>query len=608
MTRSALDVEAVLSGLRQAPGVYRMYDDADRLIYVGKARNVRRRVGSYFGKRPASPKVGAMLRHLARVEVTWTRNEVEALLLESTLIKRHRPRYNVVLRDDKSYPYIRLEAEQGFPRLAFYRGTRRTPGRLFGPYPSAGAARSTLAELQRVFRLRNCTDTFFRNRARPCLQYQIERCSAPCLGLIGADDYGRDVEHAVAFLEGRDERVIEELIVRMEQASSELQFERAARLRDQIQRLRQIRARQDVVTRVGDCDVLAVASAGSTAVVTILPVRGGRVLGTPTYRLAAGAGQDMAAILETFIAQHYLETSPPPRLVPDRTLAGAATLGKALATKTGRPVLIRTGSRGALRRLTALARTNARQALALRGSEAEMSRSRFTALERVLGLAEGELDRIECFDVSHTGGEAATGSCVVFDRQGPLKQAYRRFRVRAAAPGDDYAALAEVLERRYRRLLEEGGERPTLVLVDGGPAQVRRAHQVLQRLGLSELQLAGVTKGAGRRPSLDRLVVAPAGRTLPLSSDSPALHLVQALRDEAHRFAITGHRKARARARGESALDDVPGIGPVRRRQLLTRFGGLRGLRRASVVDLATVPGVSRALAERIAHRLGDEP
>lgn len=607
---AAFDAQAFVAGLRHAPGVYRIYDGADRLIYVGKARDVHRRLASYFGKRPAGVKVAAMLRRLARVEVTWTRNEVEALLLESTLIKHHRPRYNVVLRDDKSYPYIRVAEGMGFPRLAFYRGSPRVRGRLFGPYPSAGAARSALSELQRVFRLRNCSDTYFSNRTRPCLQYQIERCAAPCVGLIAPEDYARDLEHAVAFLNGRDERVIDDLVARMDEASTALQFERAARLRDQIQRLRQIRARQDVVSGVGDCDVIAIAGSGATAVAVVLPVRAGRMLETRHYRLAAGAGQDAATVLEGFLALHYLEepdAAVPSRLIADRALPGAATLARALRERCGYPVEIRTATRGVLRRLAGLAATNAKEVLATRRADGEALAVRFAALERALDLPAGELDRIECFDISHTGGEAATGSCVVFDRNGPRKPDYRRFLVRGAAPGDDYAALAEVFERRFRRLAQQRGERPDLVLVDGGAAQLRRVRQVLAALDQADVRLAGVVKGAGRRPALDRLIVAPDGRSVPLRGDSPALHLVQALRDEAHRFALAGHRRVRAKARGQSVLDSVPGVGPVRRRQLLTRFGGLKGLRRASVADIAAVPGLSRPLAERIATHLGQD-
>ncbi len=602
---SVLDPGEFLATVGHGPGVYRMYA-GEKLIYVGKARDLRRRLGSYFGKRPADAKTAAMLRRLDRVEVTRTANEVEALLLESNLIKRHRPRYNVVLRDDKSYPWIRLEPGLGFPRLSFYRGPERAGTRRFGPYPSAGAARATLAELQHAFRLRNCTDRYFRNRTRPCLQYQIERCSAPCVGYIGKDEYAGDLAHAIAFLEGRDEGVIAALAKEMEAASGALEFERAARLRDQIGRLRRIRARQDVVTGVADCDVLALAADDAKAAVALLPVRGGHLLASRHFLLDAGAVTSFAEILEGFITQHYLERKAdvPPRLVCDRRLPATEALAAALAERAGHRVDLRATARGPLRRLSALAVTNAREALARGSGAAATLAARYATLEHALDLPEGTLARIECFDISHSGGEAAIGSCVVFDRNGPAKESYRRFRVKTAKPGDDYAALAEVLSRRYRRLVEEDSELPDLVLVDGGPAQVRRAHAVLARLGLDNLRLAGVTKGAGRRASADRLVLAPQGKTLPLTADSPALHLVQALRDEAHRFAITAHRRQRRRRRLESVLDGVAGVGPVRRRQLLARFGGLTELKRASAEDLTAVPGISRALAERIVAHL----
>lgn len=580
-----------------------MYDGADRLIYVGKARDVRRRLAAYFARRATSPKIAALRRQLMRVEVTFTANEVEALLLESNLIKRHRPRYNVVLRDDKSYPYIRIEEGLGFPRLAFYRGAHKPGTKMYGPYPSAGAARTTLAELQRVFRLRNCSDRYFLNRSRPCLQYQIERCSAPCVGYIDKAEYATDLAHAVDFLEGRDETVIDALIARMETQSRLLEFESAARIRDQIQRLRQIRARQDIVSGVRDCDVLALAQGGRAAVVTGLPVRGGRVLGSRNYLLRTGVDEPAEAVLESFIAQHYLESRVPPRLVVDRPFAGAKTLADALGSSAGHRVTIRTGMRGTLRRLLALAAGNAREALAVRAGLGAEAEARFAALERVLDLPPGALVRIECFDISHTGGEAAIGSCVVFDRTGPLKNEYRRYRVREAVRGDDYAALSEVLRRRYGRLVAEGAALADLVLVDGGPAHVRRAAEVLAEIAAPP-RLAGVAKGPGRRPALDRLILGPEGRAIALPADSPALLLVQRLRDEAHRFAIAGHRNLRARRRRESVLDEVPGIGPVRRQQLLSRFGGLKGLRRASTTDLEAVPGISRALAKRIVERL----
>lgn len=601
--RGGFDAGTWLAGLGHGPGVYRMYDAADRLIYVGKARDVHRRLGSYFGARPQDAKVMAMLRRLARIEVTWTRTEVEALLLESTLIKQHHPRYNVLLRDDKSYPYIRLTPGLGYPRLSLYRGSRRGAGRLFGPYPNAAAARIALGELQRVFRLRNCTDRYFRNRTRPCLQYQIERCSAPCVGLINETEYGRDLEQAVAFLEGRDEGVIGQLVARMEQASRSLDYEQAARVRDQIRRLRQVRAHQDVVGELDDCDVLAVAVTDrERAVIVVLPVRAGRLLGSRHYQVVMGVERDTAALLEGFISQHY-QHQVPPRLVPDRSLPGARTLGAALAQRLGQAPVIRPASRGSLRRLAELAMTNARE-LARQESGGESLAARFAALESLLDMPPGELHRIECFDISHAAGEAPVGSCVVFDRSGALKSAYRRFNVRAAEAGDDYRALAEVIERRYCRVRNEAQNLPDLVLVDGGAGQVRRIRKVLDRLGLDMLRVVGVTKGIARRAEFDRLLPDTGKHALALEPESPALHLVQALRDEAHRFAIGGHRRARRRARGDSVLDAVAGIGPVKRRQLLTRFGGLKGLREASTVDLLAVPGVNRALAERIVHHL----
>src|SRR5690625_2809394 len=559
---SDFDPRAFLATVGHGPGVYRMYA-GEELIYVGKARDLRRRLGSYFGKRAASAKTAAMVGRLDRLEVTYTANEVEALLLEATLIKRYRPRYNVLLRDDKSYPWIRLQPGLGFPRLTFYRGPERAGIRRFGPYPSAGAARATLTELQRTFKLRNCTDHFFRNRTRPCLQYQIGRCSAPCVGYIGRADYAADLERAVAFLEGRNEGVVASLAQKMEAASAALEYERAARLRDQIVRLRRVSARQDVVTGVADCDVMALAAEGDKAAVALLPVREGRLLASRHYVLQAGAAAGSVVILEGFISQHYLKhrQAIPPRLVLDRRLSDSEALVAALSERAGHAVRLSVAARGPLRRRLQLATTKAREALARKSGVAQAMAQRYASLERALDFPEGALTRIECFDISHSGGEAAVGSCVVFDRDGPAREAYRRFRIKTAEPGDDYGALAEVLERRYRRLLDEAAELPELVLVDGGPAQVRRAHRVLDALRLGRLRLAGGTKRPERRAALDRLVLAPRGETHAVPPGSPALHLVQALRDESHRFAIGAHRRGRRRARLTSTLDTIKGIG-----------------------------------------------
>lgn len=598
------DSRDYLKSVRHSPGVYRMYSPEGQLLYVGKARDVRNRLGSYFAGRPGSPKIEAMLRRLGRIEVDQTASEVEALLLECNLIKKYRPRYNVVLRDDKSYPYLRLDTGLEFPRLVFYRGVKRQGVRYFGPFPSAGAARATLSELRRVFRIRNCSDLFFRNRKRPCLQYQIGRCSAPCVGLIDRDEYNGDVSHAIAFLEGHDETVIEDLMDRMQQASVNLRYEQAARIRDQIQQLRKIQARQAMVTGVGDCDVLGIAVQGPLALVEVLPVREGRVLESQRHYLKTAGEDDPSAILSEFISQHYLERAPPPRLIISRPIADGDLLTSSLKVRWVRQMSIQSATGPVLRRLVGLARENAQMALEARGSE--QLDDGFRALEEALGMPVDSIRKIECFDISHTQGEQTRGSCVVFNRDGPVRSAYRRYRIAGVTAGDDYAALAQVLDRRYRKLVEHKSELPDLVLVDGGGSQVRRSLSVLSALGLCHVAVAGVTKGAGRRASLDRLVSGSDGQTVPLRSGSPGLRLVQSLRDEAHRFAITAHRKARARHSVQSPLELVAGIGPVRRQALLTRFGGLKGLRAATAEDLVTIPGISRFLAERIVQYLGE--
>lgn len=581
-----------------------MYSPEGHLLYVGKARDVRKRLGSYFARRSASPKVEAMLRRLGRIEVDQTASEVEALLLECNLIKKYRPRYNVVLRDDKSYPYLRLDLGLGFPRLVFYRGSKRAGVRYFGPFPSAGAARATLAELRRVFRIRNCNDLFFRNRKRPCLQYQIGRCSAPCVGLINQTEYSDDVNHAVAFLEGRDETVVENLAHRMQEAAIKLDYEKAARVRDQIQQLRKIQARQAMITGVGDCDVLGLAVQGTHAVAEVLPVREGRVLDSQRHYLKTGGEEDPSAILSEFVSQYYLDRAPPPRLITSGLIADGELVARSLAAHWAREVEIYSATGPVLRRLAGLAQENARTAL--EAQAAGQLEDGYRDLEQALSMPIDSIGRIECFDISHTQGEEPRGSCVVFDRQGPIRSAYRRYRIAGVTAGDDYGALAQVLERRYRKLVQDQSGLPDLVLVDGGGSQVRRAVSVLSALGLSDLPVAGVTKGAGRRTSLDRLVLGAAGKTVALRSGSPGLRLVQALRDEAHRSAITAHRKARSRHHMHSPLESVPGIGPVRRQALLTRFGGLKGLRAATADDLVTIPGISRSLAERIVQHLGE--
>jgi excinuclease ABC subunit C len=580
-----------------------MLDAAGAVLYVGKARNLRRRVASYF--RPGEqlpPKTRAMMSQVASVEVSVTRTEGEALLLESNLIKAHRPRYNVQLRDDKSYPYIHVTTDQPFPRLAFHRGARSGKGRYLGPYPSAGAVRETLNLLQKLFQVRQCEDSFFRNRSRPCLQHQIRRCTAPCVGLIAEETYREDVRHALMFLEGHTEEVVDELVRRMEDASRALEFERAARYRDQIAQLRRVAEQQYVTVGAADVDVVTAAARQGLACVQILVVRGGRNLGNRSFFLQAGAA-DEPALLRAFLLQYYLSADEDRDLpgeillshdVEDRTL-----LAGLLAERAGRAVAVKASVRSERARWVAMARENTRLALEQRLAASGGLHSRFEALREALGLPEVP-ERIECFDVSHSQGEAPVASCVAFDSDGPRKSDYRRFNISGVAPGDDYAAMHQALERRYTRLRTEEGVMPDVLLIDGGAGQVREAVRVLDELQVDGVLVVGVAKGPSRRPGLETLVLPDQKEPLILPPDSAALHLIQQVRDEAHRFAITAHRKRRATRRNASVLEAVPGIGPRRRRLLLTQFGGLQGLQRAGVEELASVPGISEQLARTI--------
>ncbi len=593
------DPKAYVKTLPPSPGVYRMLDAGGEVLYVGKARNLRKRVGSYFRRTVSAPKTRAMLQRLAGIEVTITHTENEALLLESNLIKSLRPRYNVLLRDDKSYPYIYCASDQAFPRLGFHRGARRAPGRYFGPYPSAGAVRETLDLLQKLFQVRQCEDSFYRNRSRPCLQHQIGRCSAPCVGLIDEAAYAEDVRHAILFLEGRNSEVIDELVRRMEAAAERLAYEEAARYRDQIQRLRQVQDRQYITGERGDLDVMACEVQGGVAVVEVFFVRGGRNLGNKTFFPRHPEGAGAAEILEAFLPQFYLRRETPAEILVNVAPGERAWLEEALAQHCGHRVAIRCRVRGARARWVELAVANAHQNLERRLAGRAGLAQRFEALQEALGL-EQLPQRLECFDISHTGGHDTVASCVVFDREGPLKSDYRRFNIAGITPGDDYAAMRQALHRRYLRIKEGEGSLPDVLFIDGGAGQLRQAGEVLEELQISGVTLVGVAKGRSRKPGRERLVLAEQGVTIGLAPDSPALHLIQQIRDEAHRFAITGHRQRRARTQQGSHLDAIPGIGPRRKRQLLQQFGGLQGVARAGVEDLCRLPGINRELAQRI--------
>ena len=597
---NAFDGRDFVRNLTSRPGVYRFLDHSGGVIYVGKARDLKKRVGSYFTRQDASVKTRALLKSMASIEVTVTGTETEAVLLEYNLIKQHRPRYNVVLRDDKSFPYIYVSTDHEFPRLSFYRGAKSGSGRYFGPYPSAHSVRSSINQLQKMFRLRQCENTFFSNRSRPCLQYQIKRCSAPCVGLISETDYAEDVSHAILFLEGRDEDVIRVLAKKMEAAAGDQDYEKAAALRDQIATLKRIDEKSLITSgSINNVDVLAIAGEGSTFCVTVMYVRAGRNLGSRSYFPRAGGELDPARVLDAFAPQYYLSRGAPREIVVDASVTDKALVEATLSERFGRSIRIKTRVRGDRARLLEMSRTNAVQALKQRIASSASLRSQLEALRDLFELEETP-GRIECFDVSHTSGEAPVAACVVFDREGPRKSEYRRFNVRTAAAGDDYASLREALNRRYTRIKRGEAPEPDILFVDGGRGQVTEATRVLEELQLDGIAVAGVAKGPDRKAGAEQLFLAGRRRPIKLPPDSAALHLIQRIRDEAHRFAITGHRTRRAKARQSSVLESIPGLGPRRRRSLLTEFGGLQGVMRAGVDNLARVRGISRRLAEMV--------
>lgn len=598
--QSGFDAKTFLASLTHRPGTYRMLDARGKIIYVGKASDLKKRVSSYFQKTHTDAKTASLVRHAARVEVTVTNTESEALILEYNLIKRHRPRFNVVLRDDKSYPYIYASTDHPFPRLRFFRGARKGRGRYFGPYPNAGSVRKTLNELQKLFLLRNCTDGFFRNRTRPCLQHQIKRCTAPCVGLIASEEYADDVAAAMLFLEGKNRSVIDALVSRMEKAAANQEYEQAARYRDQITRLKKVESEQ-LISRnsAKDLDVVGLASDGKAHCATVLFIRQGAVLGSRHHFPRVSGKTESETLLAGFLSQYYLGREAPGEVIVETDFNDRELLEASLSERSEHKVRIRHRVRGDRARWLELARTNAEQGLRIQAASTATSRRQFAALGDLLELEEAP-ERLECFDVSHTSGEATVASCVVFNQAGPLKSDYRRFNLKPAAAGDDYGAMAEALRRRYARVKKGEVPMPDVLFVDGGKGQLGAALTVLDELGLGWLKVVAVAKGRSRKPGMEQLFLAGKNRPTILPADSAALHLIQQLRDEAHRFAITGHRQRRAKARSVSRLEEIPGLGPKRRRELLRQFGGLQGVRGAGIDDLVKVKGISRSLAERI--------
>jgi excinuclease ABC subunit C len=594
--RASFDARAFVATLPSLPGVYRMLGKEGEVLYVGKARDLKKRVSSYFQKSQHAPRIELMLSQVAGMEVTVTRSEAEALILESNLIKSLAPRYNILFRDDKSYPYLVVSGGE-FPRLGFHRGAMDKVDRYFGPFPDAGAVRESIQLLQRVFRLRTCEDSVFANRSRPCLLYQIRRCSGPCVGRISAAAYAEDVKSAQMFLDGRSDETLKRLETRMQEAADALRYEEAAVVRDQIQSLVKVSQRQYAETATDiDTDIVAVLAERGLVCVNLMMVRGGRQLGDRSFFPQNAQDHDAKEVLAAFLAQHYLERPPPAVVVVSEEIEVAETEA-ALSELAKRHVHLVTRPSTGRRAWLEMAVENARQALKARLSEQSTQETRLVALREALGLPD-TVQRIECFDVSHTMGEATVASCVVYDRMDMRRGEYRRYNIEGVTPGDDYGAMSQALSRRYGRIAGGEGVAPDAIFIDGGKGQVGAAREALAEVGLSDVALIGIAKGPERKPGLEEIWIGDRAVTLP--PDHAGLHLIQQIRDEAHRFAIAGHRARRSKRRVTSTLEGIAGIGAKRRKQLLMRFGGLKGVMGASIEDLAQVEGISRRLAEKI--------
>lgn len=597
------DPEALIKSLTAKPGVYRMIDSGDQVLYIGKARNLRKRVASYFQRTPQGPKTQSMVRQIRRVEITITHTEGEALLLESNLIKELKPRYNILLRDDKSYPYIFLSNTDDFPRLSFHRGARRTKGQYYGPFPSAGSVRETLNLLQKVFLIRQCEDSFFNNRSRPCLQYQIKRCNAPCVELISREDYREDMRLAKLFLDGKSNQVVDKLVVRMEKASLILDYEKAASFRDQINKLKRVQEKQCIASGNKDIDVIACFEKQGVACVQVVFIRSGMILGYKAFYPKHTGHEDVEAILTAFISQYYLNKGTgrmiPPVIITSHPLIDEGLLTRVLNHQAGHRVQVLNRVRGDRAQWVKMALTNAQSAIVNQLASKTNIIKRFEQLQDALGL-DSQPQRLECFDISHTAGNDTVASCVVMDITGAVKSDYRRFNIEGITPGDDYAAMRQALTRRYTRLKKGEGKIPDILFIDGGKGQLSEATRVLQELQVSGVVLVGIAKGPDRKPGLETLFLAERRTPINLPSESPALLLIQQIRDEAHRFAITGHRQRRAKGKKSSVLESIPGLGPKRRQLLLKQFGGLQGIVRAGVADLSTVSGINKQLAQRV--------
>ncbi len=599
MTDPVFDIKGFLKNLTQRPGIYKMLNDKGDIIYIGKAKNLKNRVSSYFRSGTASPKQQAMVVNIVSIEVMVTHTEGEALLLESQLIKRHKPRYNICLRDDKSYPYLFISSYHDFPQITFHRGAKKKRGKYFGPYPSAGAVKETLRLLQKIFPVRQCEDSYFNNRSRPCLQYQIERCTAPCVGLIDKQAYEEDLNNTVLFLEGKGNQLIDQLIEKMEKASEQLKFEQAAGYRDQISRLRTVLEKHFVHGEKGDVDIIACASRAGVACVQVFFIRNGQNLGNKLYFPKIQHDPTPAHVLQAFIPQYYLDRQAPHELIINDAIEEATLLSEMLAKQANHAVNISNNVRGDRLKWLQMAEMNAENSLSSKLADKQGMYARFLSLQEELGCLQIPR-RMECFDISHTQGDQTVASCVVFDHEGPVKSAYRRFNIEGITPGDDYAAMYQAVSRRFKRLKKGEHQKPDLLLIDGGKGQVAQAQKALEECEVNNVMIVGVSKGPDRKAGMEKLIIVDQQQPLDVTPGASALLLIQHIRDEAHRFAITGHRQRRAKAKNESVLEGIAGLGPKRRQLLLKQFGGLQGVCRAGVEALAGIDGISRQLAQRI--------
>jgi len=603
MDAPTFDSKNFLKHASTRPGVYRMLDEQGKLLYVGKAKNLKRRIGSYFRASGLDSKTMLLVSRIRNIETTITNTETEALILEQTLIKEKRPPFNILLRDDKSYPFIFLSSKDRFPRLSIHRGAKKKQGRYFGPFPGAGSVRESLNLLEKVFHVRQCEDSFFRNRSRACLQYQIKRCSGPCVGLVSEEDYAEDVRHSVMFLEGKNSQITDELHEKMQKLSAEQKFEEAARVRDQIRDLRVVQERQYMAGEKGDVDVIAMCSDAGVVSIHVIFIRDGRVLGNKNYYPKFVLENTPASILHAFIAQFYLQQqgmhSIPREIIVSHEPDEEKGLEAALEYYAQHKVELKVKVRQHRQQWLELAKTNAAHGLMSKLNSKQSMQTRFLALQEALASKNMPM-RLECFDISHSAGEATVASCVVFDHNGPLKSDYRRFNIENITPGDDYAAMEQALKRRYTRLKKGEGSLPDVLLIDGGKGQLTQAEAVLEALDIKGVQMIGIAKGISRKAGQETLFFGGSRRELVLDPESPALHLLQQIRDEAHRFAITAHRQRRGKKRTRSFLDEIPGIGPKKRRELIHYFGGQQEIKRASIEELQKVPGISRNLAEHL--------